>query len=333
MRLIFLGTAAAIPTLRRNVSGLALQFDQRREWWLFECGEGTQHQLLKTDLSLAALQRVFISHLHGDHCFGLAGLLATRGMTGGLAPLDLYGPPGIAEYIGAIQRTTGMRLAYPVQIHEISGENGAAAAIAEDEEYRAFAARVQHAGVTLAFVIEEKDRAGHFRVDEAQALGIPPGPVYARLKRGETVTLADGRVVDGATLVDPPRSGRKLAFVSDASDASALLPLAQNADLVIHEATYAEADAELARQNNHSTAAEAGRFAKSANASQLIITHFSPRYDQRAEEGLTIAHLAAEAEREFAPQRVLAAKDFMQYEIKKKTPVLNTEDSKQEKIP
>ena len=253
MKITFLGTSAAIPSLRRNVSALALQFDQRREWWLFDCGEGTQQQLLKAGLSLAAIERIFISHLHGDHCFGLVGLLATRGMMG---------------------------------------------------------------GVTLAFVVEEKDRQGHFKLEEAQALGIPPGPIYARLKRGEKFTLPDGREIDGATLVEPPRKGRKLALVFDAKDASGVQPFAQGAELAVHEATYAEADANLAEQNGHSTAAGAARFARAIGAKRLILTHFSPRYDQRAEDGICIADLVREAEAEFAGGSVLAAKDFMQCELR-----------------
>ncbi len=312
MKLTFLGTSAAAPTLRRNVSGVALQFDQRREWWLFECGEGTQHQVQKTDLSLAPLRRVFISHLHGDHCFGLMGLLASRGLNGGTEPIDLYGPPGIADYVNAIRKTTGTRLPYPFEIHEIT-EDGQCF---EDDDHRVFAARVMHAGPTLAFVVHEKDRAGRFKIEEAQALGIRPGPIYAKLKSGDLVTLDDGRVIDGSTLVDPPRNGRKLVIVCDTKDASALLPFSHGADVAIHEATYATADADLAKQNAHSTAADAGRFALLAGAKQLIMTHFSPRYDQRGEGLLTIADLVAEAEKELGEGRVVAAKDFLRFEIK-----------------
>ncbi|MEI6232310.1 MAG: ribonuclease Z [Planctomycetota bacterium] len=312
MKLTFLGTAAGAPTLRRNVSALALQFDQRRDWWLFDCGEGTQHQIQKTDLSPATLRRIFISHLHGDHCFGLLGLLASRGMHGATEPIDLYGPPGLADYVNSIRRTTGTRLAYPFEIHELA-EDGE---FFEDDEYRVSVARVLHAGITLAYCVTEKDRAGRFKLEEAQALGIPPGPIYARLKRGEMITLDDGRSIDGATLVDPPRAGRKLAVVCDTKDASAMLPFAQGADVAIHEATYANADVEHARQNAHSTSGDAGRFAAQAGAKQLIMTHFSPRYDQRGEGVITISDLVTEAEAAFVPGRVLAAKDFMRYEIK-----------------
>lgn len=313
MKLTFLGTAAAVPSTRRNVSALALQFEQRREWWLFDCGEGTQHQVMKSDLSLAALERIFISHLHGDHCFGLVGLLATRGMMGGTTPIQLHGPPGISEFISGIQRTTGTRFAFPLQINEFA-QNGL---FAEDSEYRVFAARVVHAGVTLAFVVEEKDRQGHFKIEAAQALGISPGPIYARLKRGEKITLEDGREIDGATLVEPPRKGRKLALVFDTADASALMPFAQNADFAVHEATYANADAALAKENAHSTSGDAGRYARAINAKRLVLTHFSPRYDQRPEDGICIADLVKEAEAELGAGTVLAAKDFLQCEIKR----------------
>lgn len=314
MKLTFLGTAAAVPSIRRNVSALALQFDQRREWWLFDCGEGTQQQLLKTDLSLAALSRIFISHLHGDHCFGLVGLLATRGMMGGVSPVHLYGPPGLADYVAAVQRTTGTRFGFPVEQHVYTADG----LLDEDDEYKIFAARVMHAGITLAFVVEEKDRQGRFKIEEAQALGIPPGPLYSRLKNGETITLDDGRVIEGSTLVDLPRQGRKVALVFDAGETAGILPFAMGSDLAVHESTYATADAELAKENAHSTAADAGRFGRAIGAKRLILSHFSPRYDQRPEDGICIADLVKEADAEFAPGQVMAAKDFFQCEIKRK---------------
>jgi ribonuclease Z len=314
MRLTFLGTSAAVPTLRRNVSALALQFEQRREWWLFDCGEGTQQQLFKSDLPLAALERVFLSHLHGDHCFGLPGLLATRGMMGGTSPVTVHGPVGTAEYLLGIQRTTGTHCAFPLDIREhaptAEGEE-----VADDGEYAAWAGRVLHGPFTMAFVITEHDRPGRFRVEEARALNVPEGPLFAQLKRGQTVTLADGRSIDGSTLVDPPRPGRKVTIVCDTYDASAVLPRAQNSDVVVHEATYAEADAAMARQNGHSTSADAGRFAQQARAKALLLSHFSARYDQRAEDGTCIADLVAQAQRVCPAAQVLAAKDFMQYEI------------------
>ena len=309
MRLLFLGTAAAVPSRARNVSALALQLEQRREWWLFDCGEGTQQQLLRTDLSISQVRRIFISHLHGDHCFGLPGLLATRGMKGGTEPLDLYGPPGIKEYIESMRRTTGTHFVYPYTITEVAK----AGVIAEDDEYLVHAVFVPHAGLTMAFVVEEKQRQGRFRVEEAKALGIPSGPLYGRLKQGQSIQLEDGRTIDGTTLLDPPRKPRKVAIVCDTSDASAILDVAMNADLMVHEATYLESNSDSAKNEayGHSSAAGAGRLAKRANAGRLVLNHFSLRYEQNEPNTPKISDLVAEAETEFAKGRVIAAYDFL----------------------
>lgn len=313
MKLLFLGTAAGTPSRTRNVCALALQFAERREWWLFDCGEGTQQQLLRAELSISQVRRIFISHLHGDHCFGLPGLMASRGLRGAPEPLDVYGPPGIEQYIESVRLTTGTHFLYPYRIHTVSGTG----TIAENEEYLAHAFPVRHAGPTLAFVVEEKARPGRFRVEQAEALGIPPGPVYARLKRGETIQLADGRVVQGAELVDAPRPGRKVAIVLDTSDASAILPAAQGAQVLVHEATFLEKELDQAGKEafGHSSAARAGRLARRANVERLVLNHFSARYEQGAEDTPRIKDLVAEAEREFFPGRVVAAEDFLAVEV------------------
>jgi ribonuclease Z len=316
MKLLFLGTAAGTPSRRRNVSGLALLFAERREWWLFDCGEGTQQQLLRTQLSISQVRRIFISHLHGDHCFGLPGLMASRGLRGAPEPLDVYGPRGIEEYLESIRRTTGTHFMYPYVIHTVTE----AGVIAEDDEYLVHAFLVRHAGPTLAFVVEEKLRPGRFRVEQAEALGIPPGPVYARLKRGETIQLADGRVVQGAELVDPPRPGRKVAIVCDTSDASAILPAAQNAQVLVHEATFLAQELSSAGKEafGHSSAAGAGRLARQANVERLVLNHFSARYEQGQEDTPQIKDLVSEAEQEFIPGRVIAAEDFLVVDVPRK---------------
>ena len=319
MKLTFLGTASATPSRGRNVSALGLQLEQRSEWWLFDCGEATQHQVMRSPLSLHGLRRIFLTHLHGDHCYGLPGLLATRGLQGGVDPIDLYGPPGISEMLATIQRVTGSRCSYPLQMHEaLTAPNAQTLPQIwhEDNEYIVRAIEVPHGPRTFSFIIEEKPQPGRFRVDDAKALGIAPGPLYSRLKNGERVKLDDGREIDGATLVDPPRSGRKLVLISDTTNGSAALPFAQDADLVIHEATYLEStDAELAREHRHSTAASAGRFATKANAKKLVLTHFSPRYDRVEPGAKTIADLVHEARTHFPNGDVFAAHDFFSLEI------------------
>lgn len=310
MKLTFFGTSAAVPTRSRNVSGMALQLDQHSDWWLIDCGEGTQHQVLRSIYTLPRLSRIFISHMHGDHCFGLMGLLATRGLQGAQDPVAIFGPRGLNDLFNSIRRACNMHFRYPVQIHECAGPE----ILIDDEELTVRAVEVKHAGQTLAFVFEEKPRQGRFRAEEAQRLNIPFGPVLGRLKRGERVTLDDGREIDGATLVDPPQQGRKTVIITDTRDASAVLPFAGNADLIVHEATYCEAERAQAIEHNHSTAGDAARLAAQAGASVLVMSHFSPRYDQ-PEPGLPRVHdLVVEARAIFSGQ-VLAASDFMTVEV------------------
>jgi ribonuclease Z len=177
----------------------------------------------------------------------------------------------------------------------------------EDAEFIVRAVAVVHAGQTHSHIIDEKPQAGRFRIEEAQRLNIPPGPIYSRLKAGERVKLDDGREIDGATLVDPPRAGRKLALMSDTCDASAALPFAKDADLVVHEATFLGSENEQeAHERRHSTAADAARFAVAANARRLALTHISARYEQEAASGKTIADLAAEARAIFSGETIIA---------------------------
>lgn len=313
MHLTFLGTTAAIPTRRRNVSGLALSFAQSAQWWLLDCGEGTQHQLLRTPLTLARLSNIFISHLHGDHCFGLPGLLSSRSMQGANEGLVLYGPPGIQHYLEMVQATTITHFEFPLRIVECS-QSGV---VWEDERHIIRAVVVEHTATTLAFIIEERPQPGRFRVEQAMQLGIPPGPIYKKLKQGASITLPNGTVVDGATLIDPPRPGRKFIWVSDTSDASAVSPWGKGAQLMVHEATYLEReDAHLARKNRHATAAQAGRLAQALGVEHLILNHFSQRYDRPPGQGFpTVQDLRLEAEAAFPSGCVSLAYDFMKFDL------------------
>jgi ribonuclease Z len=311
MKITFLGTSSATPTRRRNVSALAFQPEQRSEWWLFDCGEGTQHQVLRSSFTLPKLRNIFITHLHGDHCFGLMGLLASRALQGAPEPLDLYGPRGIEDLINAVRKTCGLYLPYALTIHQIPGPG----IVYEDDEYVVRGVEVVHAGQTISYIIDEKPQAGRFRIEEAQRLNIPPGPLYGKLKKGEKVRLDDGREIDGATLVDPPRVGRKVVLMSDSCDSSAAVPLAQDADFVVHEATYlGSTDAAQAKEHRHSTAADAGRFAAAIHARKLAITHISARYEQPDPEAKSVKDLVAEAKSVFSGE-VCAAEDFLTVDV------------------
>jgi ribonuclease Z len=273
LQIIFLGTSAGVPTRSRNVSCVALRLPQRGETWLFDCGEGTQHQILRSELKFSQITRIFITHLHGDHLYGLMGLLATCGMAGHAEHITLYGPPGLEEYVREASSRSEIRFSYPVEIHTVKG-----GIIFEDEEFIVTCSPLKHRIQTYGFRVDEKDRAGHFDVEKAAALGIPAGPLYGRLKRGEQVTLADGRVIDGQTLCGPKESGRSVVYCTDTIYCASAIELAKGADLLIHEATFAQADEALALQSLHSTTEMAARVASAADARLLVMTHFSPRY-------------------------------------------------------
>jgi ribonuclease Z len=295
-----------VPTRTRNVSSVALRLPQRSAAWLFDCGEGTQQQLLQTDVGVSRISRIFITHMHGDHLFGLVGLLATSAMAGKGQPVDLYGPDRLGDYVDACQQYSRTGLSEGVSVHAVSP-----GVVYEDEAFIVTCNLLRHRIPAFGYRVSEKDRPGTFLVDKAKALGIPSGPLFGRLKRGETVPLADGREIKGADLCGPPEAGRKMAYITDTIYCENAVELARDADLLIHEATFATADLDLARQSLHSTASMAARVAAEAGAKQLIITHISPRYTSG--QGITAAELLAEARSVF-PQTELAH-DFMRIEV------------------
>lgn len=309
MIVTFLGTGSGAPTTKRNVSGIALRFMQTGKWWLFDCGEGTQHQIMRSPLKVSQLEKIFISHLHGDHVYGLIGLLASRSLRGG-APeqVTLYGPPGIDRYVDCIMNVSPVYLQYPLSIQTVSEGT-----IYADQDIAVTAAQVKHRVPTFAYALEERPRPGAFRSDLALQEGIPSGPLYGALKRGESVTLPDGRTVHGRDFIGSEQKGRKIVYSGDTEPCDAVLKLAAAADLLIHEATYADRDKALAVRSGHSTARQAAEIARRANVKRLILTHFSPRYE-REEDG-SMGELLADA-REVFPETLLA-EDFLSYELKR----------------
>jgi ribonuclease Z len=273
MQITFLGTSSGVPTRARNVSAVALRLPQRAEVWLFDCGEATQHRLQRTDLRISQLSRIFITHLHGDHLYGLMGLLATCGMAGHAQPITIYGPAGLDEYVEMSARLSRLRLGEHVRVETVQPGR-----LFEDAEYEVSCQPLRHRVAAFGYRVTEKERPGHFDAARAAALGIPAGPLYGRLKRGEAITLADGRTVHGAELCSPPISGRALAYCTDTTYCENSVLLARDADLLIHEATFVTEDAELARQAMHSTAVDAAEVARRARVRALVLTHISPRY-------------------------------------------------------
>ncbi|BAU14500.1 ribonuclease Z [Leptolyngbya sp. NIES-3755] len=310
MQITFLGTSSGVPTRSRNVSAIALRLPQRAEVWLFDCGEGTQHQFLRSDLRVSQIRRIFVTHVHGDHIFGLMGLLASCGLAGNPEQIDIYGPPELDQYLKACKRYSQTHFSYPVKFHPVSP-----GLVFEDEEFTVTCTLLKHRVPAFGYRVAEKDRPGHFKAEVAKELGIPSGPIYGKLKRGETVTLPDGRVIDGKTLCGETEIGRKMVYCTDTVFCENAIDLARDADVLIHEATFAHQDAEMAFQRLHSTSTMAAQTALLAQVKTLIMTHFSPRYAPG--NAIQIKDLLDEA-RAIFPNTELAS-DFWTYEIPRRT--------------
>jgi ribonuclease Z len=308
LQITFLGTSSGVPTRSRNVSSIALRLPQRAELWLFDCGEGTQHQFLRSDLKVSQISRIFVTHMHGDHVFGLAGLLASCGLAGNVKRIDLYGPPGLEDYLQACLRFSQTHISYPFAVHPVQP-----GVVYEDDEYIVSCQPLKHRVTAFGYRITEKDKPGRFNVEKATALGIPPGPIYAKLKQGEVVTLPDGRKINGSQLCGEPIPGRKFVYCTDTVFCDSAVELAKDADVLVHEATFAHQDAELAFQRLHSTSTMAAQVALMGGVKKLIMTHFSPRYAPG--NAILLEDLLKEA-RAIFPNTDLAY-DFLSYEIPK----------------
>nr|WP_255571891.1 ribonuclease Z [Anoxybacillus sp. ST70] len=289
VELLFLGTGSGVPSKGRNVSAVALQLlEERGATWLFDCGEATQHQILHTSIRPRRIERIFITHLHGDHIFGLPGLLGSRSFQGGETPLFVYGPAGIRSFVETALAVSGTRLKYDLHIYEFTE-----GVIFEDEQFIVTAKLLDHGLPSYGFRIVEKDLPGTLLVDQLRALGVRPGPIYQQIKRGEMVTLDDGTVIDGRNFVAPPKKGRIVSIIGDTRYCEASVELAKQADVLVHEATFRAKEAHLAHDYYHSTTLQAAEVAKRAEVKQLILTHISSRYqgemcDELVEEAKTI---------------------------------------------
>jgi ribonuclease Z len=306
MQITFLGTSSGVPTRNRNVSSIALRLSQKAEAWLLDCGESTQHQLLRSDVRISQISKIFVTHLHGDHIFGLPGLLASCSMAGNVQQMQLFGPVGLKAYVDACLRYSETRLAYPVKVHTV--ETGK---VWEDDEYIVTCAPLKHRVTAFGYRLEQKARAGRFDLERAISLGIPSGPMYGQLKRGEIVNLPNGEKIDGKEFCGAPKPGTKLAYCTDTIYCDNAVALAENVDVLIHEATFAHQDADMAYQRLHSTSTMAAQVALQANAKHLIMTHFSPRYAPG--NVLQLDHLLQEARMIFANTSL--AYDFMNFNV------------------
>lgn len=282
MEILFLGTGAGIPAKLRNVTSIALKLlEERGEIWLFDAGEATQHQILHTNIKPRRIEKIFITHLHGDHIYGLPGLLSSRSFQGGDSGVTVYGPKGIREFLTVSLSVSQTFLKYPLTIVEV--EEGT---IFEDSEWAVEARLLDHGISSYGYRITEKDRPGMLLADKLTAAGIKPGPIYKRIKNGETIQLEDGRKIESKDFLGQPKKGRIVAILGDTRYCENAVYLADQADLLIHEATFSKSEEKLAFEYFHSTTQQAAKIARKANVKQLYMTHISARYDRFAWDNL-----------------------------------------------
>ena len=277
----FLGTGAACPSVDRNVSGLAVV--REGETMLFDCGEGTQRQMMRYGVGFS-FREIFFTHYHADHILGLTGLLRTMGLQDRTAPVTLYGPKGAERILGAAIALGVERSRFPVEIVEVKAGWRLAR-----PEYDLVAFETDHRVDTIGWALVEHARLGRFDPERARAMGIPEGPLWGRIHKGEPVTLDDGRVVTPAELVGPARAGRRLVYSGDTRPSPAVVEAARGADLLIHEATFGDDEVARAAETGHSTASQAASVARDAGVRRLVLTHISPRYSREAPDLLSEA--------------------------------------------
>lgn len=274
MDLTFLGTGGSVPTTKRNTVSMALR--PGPEVLLFDCGEGTQRQLMASTVSFMRISRIFISHQHGDHFLGLPGLVQSMNFYGRTGPLDIYGPQGTGELVSSILRLGVFDLKYTVNGHDLAPGDRVVG-----DGYAVEAFRAEHPLPALGYVFQEDDRPGRFDPQRALALGVREGPDFSRLVRGESV-VADGRTVEPGMVMGPPRRGFRLVYSGDTAPCEELRRAAAGADVLVHEATVASDLEAKAREFGHSTARDAALLAREAGVGTLYLVHISGRYDDAA---------------------------------------------------
>ena len=303
MQLLFLGTGAGMPSKQRNTSALALKLlEERGAIWLFDCGEATQHQILHTTLKPRKIEKIFITHLHGDHIFGLPGLLGSRSFQGSDEPLEIYGPKGIKEFVETFLKISRTHLTYSIIFHEqLEGT------IFEDDTMRVETALLDHVIPSYGYRIVQKPLPPKLNIEKATELGVPKGPLLAKLKSGGDVELENGRIVRSEEVTEPGEPGFVVAILGDTRFCKTAIELSKEADAVIHEATFDAETKKLARDYGHSTIYDAAETARQAAAKLLIANHISARFLPEDEK-----LLIGQAKDTFP--NVYIARDFMEFE-------------------
>lgn len=269
MEIVFLGTSSAIPTNNRNHSALALK--AFGEIMLFDCGEGTQRQMTRARLSPMKINRIFVTHFHGDHILGIPGLIQSMAFRGRKDTLDIYGPPGIQELLNSMKKLGYFALSFNIAVHEIKEGT-----VLEEDDFTISAQLMKHSIANYAYCIEEK-RAPKFIKEKALKLGIKPGPAYGKLQSGLPVKIGN-KIIKPEEVLGEKRRGRKLVYSGDTLACEEMVGFSKDADVLIHESTFNNSHKEKSFETGHSTAEMAADIAKKAGVKSLVLTHISTRY-------------------------------------------------------
>ncbi|WEV60268.1 ribonuclease Z [Streptococcaceae bacterium ESL0729] len=309
MELQFLGTGAGMPSRQRNVTSMVLKLlDERNEMWMFDCGEASQHQILETPLKPRKINKIFITHMHGDHIYGLPGFLSSRGFLSGdeQVDLDLYGPVGIKDYVMTSLRLSQTKLPYHINFHELTPKDEGK--IFEDATFEVYMAPLDHGIISYGYRVVEKDKVGELDANALREAGVPFGPLFGKIKKGEDVVLSDGTKIIAADFIGADKPGKIVTILGDTRRCDATIRLAVGSDVLVHEATYEEREARIARNHAHSTTKQAAEIAAAAQVKKLLLTHISARY-----VGPEAKRLEGEAKKYFANSHVV--KDLEEIEI------------------
>lgn len=299
LRIIFLGTGGSLPTRNRNPS--AVMVNRKGELILFDCGEGTQQQMMRAKTGMMSLSSIFVSHFHADHFLGIPGLIQTMSFMGRKEPLLIYGPEGTREFTELFKALGYFNLKY-----EVLGIQLKPGDIVEREEYVIQALKTEHSISSLGYALIENPRPGRFNREKAIELGIPPGPLFSKLQKGNTVEI-NGKLVKPEDVMGALRPGRTIVYSGDTRPCEPILEASRDADVLIHDGSFADEMATWAEESKHSTAGEVAILAKEAGVRKLILTHVSSRYTDDAEPLLTDSKKAFE--------NVVIAEDLMEIEI------------------
>jgi ribonuclease Z len=298
VKVTFLGTGGSVPTKKRNLPSLAVRTNGSLV--MFDCGEGTQKQFLIAKLGFNREMRILISHMHADHILGIPGILHSMSFMGRSRDLEIYGPPGICDFVKCTTETVKFRPMFPIRAVDVH-----AGTIAKTDSYAIKAAWADHGVPCLAYSLTENDKPGRFHPTKARKLGIPKGPLWKMLQMGKAVKVG-GKRIDPSKVVDPSRRGLKITYAVDTRPCERVIELASGSDLLIHDGMFSSDASERAREYGHSTVAQAATIARRSHSKNLALTHFSAIYEDTKQ-------LLAEAKTIFS--RTMAAEDLGSLEL------------------